>query len=319
MPPILAGFDVGGTNARVHLFDRHLTPLGGASCRIRHEPSPPKVAGALAELLQRTLADQDQSPGDLEALGIGLAAQLDQTGQIVKNAPNLQWRDVDFIDHLRQALADLDPPLNPPITLVNDLTAQLYGEYIAGAVQEIDDVLAIYVGTGVGGAILSDGRLIAGANHNAGEIGHSKVVVGGRRCGCGEQGCVEAYAGGLHLERRLRPLLANHADTADDSDSSRPLLARADDLSTTDDDIAEIWQEATDYLAIVAANACTLLNPAALLIGGGVLANCHRFRSLFIAKTLPLILSVTADQLTVEEAALPDLGGMLGAAALASY
>ncbi len=307
---ICAGFDVGGTNARVHLFDEALAPLGGARRRIRDASAPDELAQVLVELLVEACEQYDLEVGALDAMGLGLAGQLDRPGRIVKNAPNLGWRDVDFVSIFEAELTDhLDAP--PPIHLVNDLSAQVWGEFRAGAVEGVQEVLAIYVGTGIGGAILTEGRLVLGAGNNAGEIGHSKVVVGGRPCGCGERGCIEAYAGGVHLERQVAPFIDGG------NDDEEPLLGRADQLSASHDEIAAIWEEATDLLAIVAANACTLLNPSALLIGGGVLENCDRFRTLFIQKTLPLILEVARDDITVEMAALSDLGGMLGAADLA--
>ena len=314
------GFDVGGTNARIHIFDGDWTTISERRERIRDSSAPEEIVTVLLKLLRETCKESNVDLSDVKATGIGLAGQLSTDGRTVLNAPNLGWRDVDFVDvfatQWRTEMGN-EPPA--AIRLCNDLNAQLWGEYIKGAVRGIDDVLALFVGTGVGGAILSEGRLVTGADGNAGEIGHSKVVVGGRPCGCGESGCVEAYAGGIHLERRLAAMLAQSEDSTLASlrtdEGINP--GAADALADTHPAIAEIWEEATDYLAIVAANAITLLNPRALLIGGGILENCTTFRSLFLQKTIPLVLQVSRTNLQVEQASLGDLAGVLGAAALA--
>ncbi len=315
-----AGFDVGGTNARVHLFDGDHRPVGGLRRRIREASAPRQIADTLVEMLAKTCGDHDVSLGTVDAVGIGLAGQLSADRRIVKNAPNLAWRDVDFVDHFADAWsADTDTGDVPSIQLINDLSAQLLGEYLDGAVAGIDDVLAVYVGTGIGGAILADGRLVTGTSNNAGEIGHSKVVVGGRPCGCGENGCVEAYAGGIHLERIVAGLVDDTGDELADLETDQGIdLSAADELVASHHHIGDIWEEATDFLSLVIANAVTLLNPKALLIGGGVFDNCHNFRAMTLQKTVPIVLEVARQELEIARAESGDMAGMLGAAALAA-
>lgn len=316
-----AGFDVGGTNARLQLFGPQYRSLAEERERSREASAPRELADLMVEMLRRALKSADESFQDLESIGVGIAAQLDVDGRTVRNAPNLGWRDLDFVDSLQKALrsAGFVGPL-PPIRLVNDLNAQVWGEHRSGAIQDADDVLAVYVGTGVGGAILANGELITGAGGNAGEIGHSKVVVGGKICGCGERGCVEAYAGGLHLEESLRRLAReNPSDEVLQSIVTADLVltGRADEAAGSHELINALWEEATDYLSMVIANAVTLLNPAALLLGGGILENCDAFHSLVLQKTLPLILQVARENLEVRRAEISDLSGMIGAADLA--
>ncbi len=324
-----AGFDVGGTNARLQLFDDHRQPVADSRRRIRDLGAPEEVAGALCAQLQAALTDADASPSQLHAIGLGLAAHLDATGRHVINSPNRHWQDVPFADLFEERLAaDLQWPADErSVAVFNDLNAQLWGEYIDGAVQGVDDVLAVFVGTGIGGAILQGGQLMTGGGHNAGEIGHSKIVVGGRPCGCGEQGCVEAYAGGIHLERQV--IAAAHDSRDSDHDFSHWLNDAGTDLavplSTADEHCRElppidaIWEQATDYLSIIVANACTLLNPSTLLLGGGVLEHCPYFVDRLLQKLPPLILQVARDTLSITMASHSDHSGMLGAADLALH
>ncbi len=323
-----AGFDVGGTNSRLQLFDAQRQPVATSRRRIRDLATPEQVADTMAEQLHNALRQADASAPDLQAIGLGLAAHLDGSGRHVINSPNRDWRDVPFADiledhlHHRQLIEGRDQ-----IAIVNDLNAQLWGEHIAGAVQNTKDVLAVFVGTGIGGAILHQGQLMRGGGYNAGEIGHSKVVIGGHPCGCGEQGCVEAYAGGIYLERQV--IAAAHASEGSDTDFSHWLsddgndlaihLSEADAQADTIDAIDAIWDQATRYLAVITANACTLLNPTALLLGGGVLEHCPTFVDRLTQKTVPLILQVARDSLRIEMASDSDHSGMLGAADIALH
>lgn len=311
-----AGFDIGGTHARACLFDDQWQVLQTKKVRSRADLSPEGVAGVMVALLDELLEAQGASRGQVQCVGVGFAGQLDVTGTIVRNAPNFGWREVPFAALLQQRWGSA-----LPVRLVNDLNALLWGEAVGGAVMGAQDVLAVYVGTGIGGAIISQGQLIEGASGVAAELGHMKVVVEGNACGCGERGCVEAYAGGVHLERAVARL-ANDSRYSGLSalikeDALGADLKRADALSAEHEALDALWQEATGHLALIVANSCTLLNPSKLLLGGGVLEHCERFKALFLTKMAPLVLRVASEPLTLAWASL-DHAGMLGAAHLAS-
>lgn len=289
-----AGFDIGGTNARLAVYDESFERIATARTRIRDATDPASIVTAMKSLLD------DTHDGDIASVGIGIAGQLGESGEVVVNAPNLGWRNVRFAELVRAEIA-------PSVGVFNDLSALMWGERHSGAIQGCDDVLAAFVGTGFGGAILAGGKLIDGAGGKAGEIGHCKVEVGGRLCGCGQRGCVEAYVSGVHLERQLQDLGLD------------PDLAAADEqASKRNGPVAELWQHATDMLALTIANAVTLMNPAVLLLGGGVLDNLEYFRSETIAKILPQVLAAAAADLDVRFAELGDDAGVLGAALLAA-
>ncbi|MFP4597112.1 MAG: ROK family protein [Persicimonas sp.] len=314
-----AGFDIGGTNARLSLFDDDWQVLGESRRGVRGAGEPGKVAETMREMLADLCEHHGVVRGELDALGVGIAGQLDAAGQVVINAPNLGWRDVDFADLLADTLESDFGALN--IHIANDLNALLWGEHAAGAVSDVDNALAVYVGTGIGGAILIDGGLVTGSGGKAGEIGHSKVVPGGRLCGCGERGCVEAYAGGVHLEK----MAAEIAERDSLDEVLRPGEEIQADLKVADrlaadgrEAFDELWEMSTDYLAVVLANACTLLNPAVLLLGGGILENLEDFRGRVLTKTTPLVLEAARRDLEIRFPELGDDAGVLGAAELAA-
>lgn len=313
-----AGFDIGGTNARVQLYGAAWEPIAERR-QITRGRKPSEIVATMHELLLAACQDAEISPQTLSSVGVGIAAQLDVSGQVVLNAPNLGWRNIDFGALLRKKFkADIG---DHQALIVNDLNAILWGEHSAGAVQDAQNVLAVYVGTGIGGAVLGDGALFLGAGGNAGEIGHSKVSPGGRLCGCGERGCVEAYAGGVHLEQRAVEIAKCNDlnEVLRSGDGPLADLKVADRLAADGQpEFDKTWQIATDYLAVVIANACTLLNPSVLLLGGGVLENLDDFRARLVAKVPALVLETARKDLTIRFSELGDDAGVLGAARLAA-
>ncbi len=319
---LLAGFDVGGTNARLALYDASFTCVAQARARVRDTTMPEEIAQILLTMLDQAFDElattSNISPTDLHTVGIGLAAQMSADGELIVNAPNLGWRDVALASLLRKKLQGRYGSTR--VRIINDLKALLWGEHIAGAVTSSSDVLAVYVGTGIGGAILDDGKLMFGAGGKAGEIGHTKVVVNGRLCGCGQRGCVEAYAGGVHLETQVATI-ANSLQLNQlfrDDDHNLVDLGRADAMAHSVPELDELWTRASDYLALTLANACTLLNPGVLLLGGGVIMNCFDFRERVLTKIPPLIMASARDDLDIRLPTLGDDAGPLGAAVLAS-
>lgn len=293
-----AGFDIGGTHARLRVFDDAFDRVVYQERRrIRGATAPDQIVATIVQMLG------DAPP--VHHVGIGFAGLLSVDGRIVHNSPNLFWRDVDLGSLLEQA-----SPAHH-FAIANDLNAMLWGEHRRGACQDTDNALAVYVGTGVGGAIMSDGKLLLGAGGKAGEIGHTKVVVGGRSCGCGGHGCVEAYAGGAQLEKmtaEVRPDL--QADGLVD-------LHAADAQTEEDPKLQAIWTRATDHLAGVIANACTLLNPGVLLLGGGIVENLPNYKSQLLAKISPLIVDPARDDLDIRFGVLEE-AAVIGAALLAA-
>ena len=123
-------------------------------------------------------------------------------------APNLAWRDVDL-------KAELEERVDLPVVIENDANAAAWGEFRYGAGHDVDDLLLVTVGTGVGGGLVLDGELYRGAFGVAAEIGHLRVVPDGVLCGCGHRGCFEQYASGTALVRDVRDLAAGQSTRSD--------------------------------------------------------------------------------------------------------
>ena len=145
---------------------------------------------------------------------------------------------------------------------MNDVNAILVGEASFGSARGARDALAVYFGTGIGGALMVGGSLVVGAGGNAGEIGHVKVPGFEGTCGCGEVGCVEALAGGAALDRRIARTPGWEGLGVGDVDG----LATAGDPAAV-----ALWEEVASAAGDIVSGACTLLNPSTLILGGGVL------------------------------------------------
>ncbi len=295
------GLDIGGTNARAGLVDTKTGRLVEAAKISLGDRSPDAVIEAVAGLVEN-VAGKNASG----SLGVGFAGMLD--GSVVVNAPNLGWQNVDFGTLLAKRLGR-------PVTLINDLTAAAWGEFSAGSAKGSRDTLTVFAGTGVGSAIISNARLLNGSNGVAGEFGHIKVVLeGGRPCGCGQFGCLEAYAGGARLEKWMNEvgLSGNVADLEKMAQTSGASNAKA----------RELYDFATDSLGLAIANQVTVLNPSMVVLGGGVLSNCpgmvERITTIVqqranapAAKTVRMVMAKLGDDAGLVGAAL--LGGDGGA------
>lgn len=317
------GVDVGGTHVRACLVPFETSGFSIEAlphARVRWRPTDgfPSVADLVAAVLE--VRDQVCAQGGVTsqavvACGVGLAAQLDSDGRTARNAPNLGWRDLDVAGPLEAGLG----LGRGGVRLINDLKAIVSGELAYGAVQGQQEVLAFYVGTGIGGAVVTGGRLVLGHGGFAGEIGHVKLAGLRAQCGCGQTGCVEAMAGGGAIERRIRRQVATgRLPTPPDSSrhAGESLLGWWDGLAADGNAWAIAMSEKyAEALALVLSGACTLLNPSVVLWGGGVLEHAPTLRARTFARTRSLTVAVACDRLTFQQGSLGDVAGAVGAAA----
>lgn len=261
---LACGIDVGGTKIAGGIVDG----VGTIVEELRVE-SPATDAQAIEAAIEK-LVTELRTRHEIEAVGIGAAGYIDKARSVVLFAPNLAWRDLDL-------KADLESRLGLPVVVENDANAAAWGEFQFGAGHDVDDLLLITVGTGVGGGVVLDGALYRGAFGVGAEIGHMRVVPDGILCGCGNRGCFEMYASGNALVREARAaaragsLLA--ADLLDrsggDPDAiTGPLIteaARAGDVFAL-----EQLEALGRWLGEGIASLTAVLDPAVVVVGGGV-------------------------------------------------
>jgi len=299
------GIDVGGTNVRVAVLDART----GAVLAVRRGAlagrTPEQVVRAVAVAAREAMAAAGVRPA---VAGAGVAAQLDGDSGRVLSAPNLGWRDVALGEMLGAALG-------LPVRVVNDLTAAAWGEYRHGAARGKSGALVVFAGTGVGAAVVVDGRLLAGARGVAGEIGHVKVEPppgeAERSCGCGARGCLEAYVGGAGIAARLALARSagNAAGLSSPNDVERAALAG-------DAWALAFWEATAGRLGRAISDAVTLLDPGTLVLGGGLLLGNPSLLAA-VERVIRAEASQTAlEGLFLTHAALGDDAGVIGAALL---
>jgi glucokinase len=216
----------------------------------------------------------------------------------------------------------------------NDLSVAAWGERSAGAGRGVDDLLVVLVGTGVGAGLILGGKLLEGASNVAGELGHVLAHPGGRLCGCGQRGCLEAYAGGHNLAAWARDdlriaMAAMRAAGQRHPAVGRKLLeiagepekvtaAAMERAAHEGDELSRrLLEEAGSLLGVALANLITVLNPARLLLGGGVLTGSPRMMRSAIEKLDAHTAKMARSALQISAPELGDQAGVVGAALLA--
>ncbi|MCY1039939.1 ROK family protein [Corallococcus sp. bb12-1] len=305
------GIDLGGTSVRAAVVDAKGKMLSSAKVAVTDR----KPQGVVETIAQAADEAMKRAGVKVDGCGVGAAGQIHKDSGIVSVAPNLGWRNVPLGDLLQKRLGY-------GVKVVNDLSAAAWGELHAGAGRGAQDMLVVFVGSGVGSAIIADGRLVQGGGGVAGELGHIKVVPGGRLCGCGEHGCLEAYVGGHNLIAQTKELLASGRSRIleslvgdSDPDSITPVtLEKAADAG--DAEAKELHERASRFLAIAVANQVTMLNPSRLLLGGGVLTYCPGIRQRVLEGVQMWSSQTSREGLLVADAELGDDSGIIGAALL---
>jgi glucokinase len=234
----------------------------------------------------------------------------------VRFAPNLGWRDVPLQMRLEEALG-------VPVVIDNDVRAATWGEWQHGAGQGVDDLVCLFIGTGVGGGIVSGGRLLRGCRNTAGEVGHLTVVDGGRRCHCRNRGCLEAYVGGWAIAER-----AQKAVRASPREGQRlaALAGGIEQVSATtvaqayadgDPLACRLVEETSRYLAAGVVSIVNALSPCLVILGGGVIQGLPDYVSMVESAVREKALETAAEGLRILTAMLAGKAGVVGAAALA--
>ena len=264
-----AGVDLGGTKILAGLFDGELNCLGRAKLSTKSERGPEEVIERIARCVRDAVDECDLDLKQVKAAGIGAPGTIDAGNGRVLFAPNLKWEDVPLKKALEKALG-------LPVFVENDANAAMLGVYETELSSKPRHVIGIFLGTGIGGGIILDGKLYSGFTGTAGEIGHMVIQVGGPKCNCGNQGCFEALASRTAIFRRLTEAVAAGKKTIL-TESLGPDLKdlRSGDLRKAikkgDKLVENIVEEAAEYTGIAVANLINLFNPEVVVLGGGVI------------------------------------------------
>lgn len=269
----IIGVDLGGTNIVVSAMSRDGSRLFGEQT----EPTlaaegADAVINRMARMVNTTVGIAMKEAGvtkkALLGVGVGAPGTVDREKGLVLAAPNLKWYDFPLVERMTE-LTGL------PVKLDNDANCATYGEWWLGAARGGTNVIGVTIGTGVGGGLIVDRHVYHGSSDAAGEIGHITIDMNGRRCGCGNYGCLEAYASGSAIAERAREALQNDESSILHSlvhgDLTQITAAVVYKAAGEGDPVAlEIVRDTARFLGAGIANLLNVFNPDVVVIAGGV-------------------------------------------------
>jgi len=304
---LVAGVDVGGTNIEVGLVDdRHR--VSERDKRDTPRSSPHKIARTIVKMIEG-LSDEPS------AIGIGIPGVIHH-GRVVE-VPNLAGWDDSF-----DLVSMIEDHFGVPVALDNDANVGLLGEWLAGAAVDVDDVLGVWMGTGIGGGLILDGRPFSGSGGSAGEIGHVVTHYGGALCTCGRRGCIEAYAGRRSMAAIVSAMVdaGRHTTLFDiqrdvkKSKLTSKVWARA--IDEGDELAVELFDMAVEVMAGGIGSVINMVDVQLVVIGGGMAEKLGQDLADRIGREAHPWILRPSPTLKFVVAALGDDSGIVGAAAI---
>ena len=318
---IYGGIDLGGTKIQAAVVDAGAdnTVLGAKRDQTPLKGGPKAIAARMAAVLIESLEEAGLTVADLDGVGVGSPGSVDDKKGTVAGAMNLSEWAGTF--NLRKALEKEFG--GAPVSLGNDVDLATDAEFEIGAAKQYDSLLGVFWGTGVGGGLILDGKPWVGRK-TAGEIGHMVVRLNGAHCPCGRRGCMEAYAGRGAMEARARKRVHQGEKTSlfkimEERGRDRLSSGIWERALARDDHMAiDLLEEAVEALGAGVASAVNLLDPEAVVIGGGLGIRLGEPWVQRIREAMHPHLFVDDDPPPVMLAELGDLGGARGGALLAA-
>lgn len=312
---VAVGVDLGATKLQWALVDSHGTVLASGRVATDVEGGPPAVRSQIVEAVKESIA-RNRSGGSPVGIGLGVAGQIEFGSGKVLFGPNLGWRNVPLGSWIREELG-------LPVMVTNDVRAATFGEWKFGAGRGVQDLVCLFVGTGIGGGIVARGRLLCGASNSAGELGHLVVDASGPACDCGGRGCLEALAGGRALAREARRAVQSYpaagarllrmaggnpegitAETLVQAAGGGDRLAR------------DILAKAKEALVAGLVSIVHGLNPERVVLGGGIVQGMDEVVEDLEEKVKARAMQAATRGLKLVRAHLGGVAGAVGAAAM---
>jgi len=261
----VVGVDIGGTKMMAVVYDRNFNKLGVSRKRSRDKKggdSEGRVFTVINEALQ------EAGNPVISGIGVGSPGPLDPHTGVIIDTPNLGWKNYPLADVLARSY-------KVPVTVDNDVNVGTYGEWCSTDLVHCRHVVGIFPGTGIGGGIILNGKILHGFSGAAGEVGHMTVVPDGPYCGCGKRGCLEAVASRIAIAKEVAALAAREDAPfilercgTDLSEIRSGILARAIELG--EKKVEGVVRQAAYYIGMAAGNLINILSPEAVVLGGGL-------------------------------------------------
>jgi glucokinase len=308
------GVDIGGTKVETALVDSN----GKILSSHRHSTHPEKGADRIIDdvviCVNQCLSKRKEKAN---ALGVGIAGQVNHSG-VVRSSPNLDWQDFPLKPKLEEKL-------KLPVFVTNDVRAATWGEWQFGAGRGVNDLVVLFVGTGIGGSVVSGGQILEGCSNTAGELGHMTIIMDGRDCHCPNKGCLEAYAGGWAIAERAQEAVQNNPEAGENLVSLAGSIEKITATHVTQayhegDLLAfQLARETAQYISQGLVGIINAFNPCLLVLGGGVVEGLPELIKTVENSVKKRALESAVENLKVVKAVLGNKAGIVGAAALARF
>lgn len=308
------GIDVGGTNVKIALVNDEGKILYSNSVPTRAEMGYEYTVNNIKQAIYDLLKETKLEPKDIQGMGFGFPGQVDYKAGIVRNAPNIPgWVEIPIAKIF-------EDEFHIPTHVDNDVRCAALGELNYGAGKGCENLICITVGTGIGSGLVVNGRLVRGASNAAGEIGHIKLQMnGGPICGCGDTGCLEAFASGPAIVALAEDYIRGGKSTkfrelANGAPITPYIVCEA---AKAGDPVAQrIFTIVGEYIGIGLASVVNLLNPEKIIIGGGV-ADAGEYLLNPLSETLKKrAMKIAGETVKIVHAELGNTAGVIGASLL---
>lgn len=308
------GIDLGGTKVLSALINKETGEVvSSAKKKTKKDKGPTRIIEKIIESIQEVMDASYVPKTQIESIGVGAAGQVDRENGILLSAPNLDCFNLE----LKKIL---EKEFSIPTFVGNDVEIATLGEIKFGAGKGCKNLVCVFVGTGVGSGIVLNGKLYTGSTGTAGEIGHIVVDYGGRQCGCGAMGCLEAYASRLAIEKRITGALKKGRNSVilDYLEDGKPISSSMikKSLEQGDELVTQALDEASEYLSAGLASVINFINPELIILGGGLIDAIDYFYNKTILKAHVKALPIPASKIQFKKAQLGDFSGVIGAAFL---
>lgn len=308
------GIDVGGTNVKIALVDDKGKIIYSNSVPTRAEMGYEYTVNNIKQAIYDLLKETKLKKENIEGIGFGFPGQIDYKNGIVRNAPNVPgWIDVPIAKIFEEEF-------NIPTRVDNDVRCAALGELNFGAGKGCENLICITVGTGIGSGLIVNGKLVRGASNAAGEIGHIKLQIhDGPICGCGDTGCLEAFASGPSIVAMAEDYIkggksTKYREMANGNPITPYIVCEA---AKAGDPVARrIFAVIGEYIGIGMAGVVNLLNPEKIIVGGGVAEAGDFLLEPLVENLKKRAMKISGDTVQVVPAQLGNTAGVIGASML---